>query len=269
MTNAKTSHEIRKPDAVLHNEYGYMDACRAALCGAVTYIAMCGAFVFRSAAPAMMDFLIWQRLIHALFLQKGFLQDEVVREAQVAFSRKHKALREAAKTNDLDAARNILAEGYSPSGYEGISAAPPLWLAVEYQHEDMVDLLLEHGADPHPKRFRETLVGEARQHGNLRIYKALLLAGAEDEGALFAVKNPNAGLFDPAYDIYHVIRQDGNVELVLERYVTYHFQEPVQEVKKPTFYGRPAVQRLIAWDGKKNRYPLQKLPTLTMNCKNT
>ena len=89
-------------------------------------------------------------------------------------------LRSYAYHGDLGLARHLLVEGADPNVLDehGRSA---LTLAAMQGHEDMVDLLISHGAwvDPHKDYDTyQTPLSGAAQNGHLGIVKRLVTAGA-------------------------------------------------------------------------------------------
>ncbi len=86
---------------------------------------------------------------------------------------------EAAKTQDLDAVRSLLAEGVDVNARQADEATALHW-AAHWEHQAMVDLLLRAGADVNAANdLATTPLIMASASGNGAIVEALLAAGAD------------------------------------------------------------------------------------------
>ena len=90
----------------------------------------------------------------------------------------------AAARNDLDAARFLIAEDASAANFRDTNGVRPLSCAAERGHEEMVRLLLDHGADPNLPEGNFADLGYAlyaatRVNENVELARALLDAGAD------------------------------------------------------------------------------------------
>src|SRR5690606_33770148 len=61
-------------------------------------------------------------------------------------------LQSVCRTRNITLMKQMLELGYSPSPIPGKGGGYPLDIAVDLKDREMVDLLLEHGADPNVKR---------------------------------------------------------------------------------------------------------------------
>ncbi len=265
MTTMKPAREIRKPDAFPQNvdeaaEFALF--CQWASCaGGAILGAFSGMFLSLPVAMAMLDFFVQVFPVGKFLNDRRDVRENALERARIHLREKHESLLSAVDGNRLEEARSLLEEGCSPSGYEGAwRSPPPLMLAVQNGHADMVDVLLEYGADPNPENVLHSPARHAREwEKNMRIYRALLLAGARDDGTVFRDHRADAGAAGEAFEAYRIIRQDGDVLFVADPQEPKSFMPPPDDIEDATFVDRPDVQKWIAWE-RRNRYPLQKLP---------
>lgn len=106
---------------------------------------------------------------------KSFLADNLPSDMVTS----HLSLKAGA--GDLVMVQHLLDTGADPSPLEGCYTGTPLMHAVKGWHEDVVDLLLEHGADPnHRGDFtRGTILTAAAGAGSISLLRKLLDAGVE------------------------------------------------------------------------------------------
>lgn len=79
--------------------------------------------------------------------------------------------------NQLDAVRLLIARGASVNTVNECRSTP-LSDAASLGYEEMVGLLLDHGADLHPAGLDEPMLHRAVAHGALPVVRRLLAAGA-------------------------------------------------------------------------------------------
>lgn len=92
-------------------------------------------------------------------------------------------LQDACLRGDIEIAQLLIAAGASVDrpDYEGLQ---PLHLAARHDYPDLIQMLLEAGADPnmHADRSHRTPIHRAASYGNLRTVRALLAGGADPDG---------------------------------------------------------------------------------------
>ncbi|OFW83561.1 MAG: hypothetical protein A2018_03780 [Alphaproteobacteria bacterium GWF2_58_20] len=257
--------KFRKPDAVPQNvddaaEFALF--CQWAACaGSAILGAFSGMFLSPPVAMAMLDFFVQVFPVGKFLHDRCGVRENALERARSQLRAKHESLLSAVDGNRLGEARSLLEEGHSPSGYDGAwRSPPPLMLAVQKGHADMVDVLLEYGADPNPENVLNPPARHAREwEKNMRIYRALVLAGARDDGTVFRDHRTDAGVTGKAFEEYHIIRQDGDVLFVADPQEPKSVAAPQPDIEDAMFVERPDVQKRITWE-RKTRYPLQKLP---------
>lgn len=126
--------------------------------------------------------------IHALLervKRKKFSKTHLVRLAILAavlilfggrlyFVDANESLAIAAAEGDISQVRSLLARGASPNGYGPDGHAPALVYAAGNNNVEIVNLLLERGADPTRRDFNgKTALDHARENKNIEVIRIL------------------------------------------------------------------------------------------------
>jgi ankyrin repeat protein len=133
----------------------------------------------------------------------------LARGAKIDALSKSAQLMLAAFTDDLPGAKKLLSSGVKPDSFKGLGQKGewygfwrPMSVAAKYGSFEMVELLLDHGANPNEGYPGDRPITHVVERGNLELTKRLLAAGADDQGRTTAlcgaVKQGNVPLFELA-----------------------------------------------------------------------
>ncbi|CAH0058520.1 unnamed protein product [Clonostachys solani] len=116
---------------------------------------------------------VFSRLLS--FLPPGFLE-----ESKYAEPNSSELLLHFADLGNFDIAKGLLDAGAHTRGHEWQLGMHPLWAAARQGYEDIVDLLLEYGADVNQATVLYcSTVGAAVRSGNISLVKKLLSQGGD------------------------------------------------------------------------------------------
>ena len=98
------------------------------------------------------------------------------------FGKKHETLSDAVLAGDIHAAREMLQKGADPNKFDPGDTAGPIHYAVNHGPE-MVQLLIDHGADVNVSARGRTPLANAEGRGLMDVAAVLRKAGAQVRGS--------------------------------------------------------------------------------------